>query len=430
MIAMLDHRTVPRSENEQVRRAISNAREAQTEWVKRSARERAKLIGTLRSLIAQHASDLARAAAEISVRPVAEKLVSEVLPLLEACRFLKKNAARVLRPKRFGKAGRPLWLRGHSFEVLRKPFGVVLIVGPGNYPLFIPIVQTLHALAAGNAVVLKPAESTSSLISLFLDLIVDASDVPAALVQLLPETPEAARDALRHGVDKAIFTGSSENGRDFLAELAKKNIPSVMELSGADAVFVREDADVELAAKAIAFGLRLNAGDTCMAPQTIFVHERVEALLDQELRNFGVTADNVIAVRDDAEALQFAALEQHGLGAAIFSRNENAARGMADRLTTGFVTINDLIVPTADPRFPFGGVRASGFGVTRGAEGLLEMTFPQAISRRQTRFLPHLDQPCAGDEKFFDAFIRTTHGGSWRIRLRAMRDLWKARKRS
>ena len=131
----------------------------------------------------------------------------------------------------------------------------ILIVGPANYPLFIPAVQMLHALAAGNAVVIKPAAghrpSRSRISSTMCSR---AAGIPRDLVQLLPETTDAAREAVRLGIDKAIFTGSSENGRDFLGHLAQHNTPSVMELSGADAVFVRADADVELAAKAIAFG--------------------------------------------------------------------------------------------------------------------------------------------------------------------------------
>jgi len=423
MIAMLDQRKRLQSDDEQVLSAIATARGAQAAWAERPTKARAKLIGSLRPLLARHGNDLAQAAASIGDRPVAEKLVSEVLPLLEACRFLEKDTARVLREKRFGAAGRPLWLHGTSFEVERKPFGVVLIVGPGNYPLFIPMVQALHALAAGNAVVIKPAESTSSLLSLFLDLVFAGSDIPSDLVQLLPETPEAAQAAARCGIDKAIFTGSTENGRAFLTELAKQNIPSVMELSGADAVFVREDADIQLAAKAIAFGSRLNAGNTCMAPHAVIVNQKVAVRLGEALRKLGVAPLGIIPASDDAQALEIAAFDEHGLGASIFSRDEKAARAFASRLATGFVTINDIIVPTADPRFPFGGVRGSGFGVTRGAEGLLEMTYPQAVAVRRGRFLPHLEPAQEGDEELFKAFIECVHRQGWRVRLQSLATL-------
>jgi acyl-CoA reductase-like NAD-dependent aldehyde dehydrogenase len=188
--------------------------------------ERTRRIGDIRPVLAERATEFARSAGSVSARPIAEKLVSEVLPLLEACRFLQKNAARILRSRRHGSRGRPLWLHGSSFEVHRKPFGVVLIVGAGNYPLFIPAVQIIHALVAGNAVVVKPAEGASAPMSMFIDQVLARAGVPDGLVQMLPESPEAAREASRAGIDKAIFTGSSQNGRRFLATWRSTTSPA------------------------------------------------------------------------------------------------------------------------------------------------------------------------------------------------------------
>lgn len=427
MIALMDERQMRAAEAEEVHEAIGHARRAQFSWAAKSVSERARLIGKTRPLLAENATAIAQLAADVSDRPVAEKIVSEVLPLLEACRFLQKNAARILRAKRHGASGRPLWLQGSTFKVQRKPFGVILIVGPGNYPLFIPAVQILHALAAGNSVVVKPAENASASISFFVDRILSRAGISAELVQLLPGSPEAAREAVRFaGIDKAIFTGSSQNGRDFLAHLAQQNMPSVMELSGADTVYVRVDADVQLAAKAIAFGSRLNGGNTCMAPHAIVVHEPVTEALTDALKNLGVAAGAIFRVRNDEEALEVASVDEHGLGAAIFSRDERAAKFFAQQLATGFVTINDIIVPTADPRLPFGGVRGSGFGVTRGAEGLLEMTYPQSIAVRRSRFLPHLNEPRAEDASLFAAFASLTHGRGFFPRFAALRFLINA----
>lgn len=426
MIAILDPQQILAQQHEEVHGAVAAARVAQTAWAERPIAERARIIGGLRPLIAEEAGPLAEITGVGGDRPAAEKLVSEVLPLLAACRFLEKKAARILRPQRFGRSGRPLWLHGHSFEVHRKPFGVVLIVGPANYPLFIPAVQMLHALAAGNAVLIKPAPDSTQPLAYLLEHVLSRAGMPSDLVQLLPETTEAARDAVRCGIDKAIFTGSSENGRDFLAHLARQNTPSVMELSGADAVFVRADADVDLAARAIAFGARLNGGNTCMAPHAIVVHIPAAPRLAQALATHGLTGVKLLAVRDDAQALKVASADQHGLGAAIFSRDETAARKFAKQLRTGFATINDIIVPTADPRFPFGGVRGSGFGTTRGAEGLLEMTYPHAVTTRRARFLPHLDAPQPDDEQLFAAFIHLAHGRGMRTRWAALRALLEA----
>ncbi|CAN5617035.1 hypothetical protein BH18VER2_BH18VER2_00600 [soil metagenome] len=404
---------------------IAAARFAQRRWATNSLRQRLAVIAQLRVAIADNATRLAQLAATPNERPVAEKLTSEVIPLLDACRFLERKAARILRPEKFGARGRPLWLRGHSFSVERRPFGVFLIVGPGNYPLFLAGVQLLQALVAGNAVLLKPAEGCSAPLQWLIDQLLERRLIDRDLVQILPEPPASAQEAVRAGVDKVFFTGSSENGRGFLALLAEQNTPGIFELSGADLVIVRQDADLERAAKAIAFGRRLNAGDTCMAPHSVLVHENARIGLTSRLQELGLGELEVRAFADDHAALVLARENSYGLGASIFSADEEAARILARQLPTGFVTINDLIAPTADPRFPFGGVRESGFGTTRGAEGLRESTYPHVIALRRGRALPHLEETKTGDEKLFSAYARLAYGRG-RERLQALRDFLRA----
>jgi hypothetical protein len=160
-----------------------------------------------------------------------------------------------------------------------------------------------------------------------------------------------------------------------------------------------------------------------MAPHSVVVHQAVADRFSEALRGLGLDTNLVMRVRDDDEALKIAAFDERGLGAAIFSRDETAARNFALRLGIGFATINDIIVPTADPRFPFGGVRGSGFGVTRGAEGLLEMTYAQPIAVRRSRFLPHLQLPDPNDAELFAAFAEVMHTRGFTKRLRALRRL-------
>src|SRR5690606_12302557 len=100
----------------------------------------------------------------------------------------------ILAPKRHGKRGRPFWLQGATFEVQRQPFGVVLVIGPGNYPLFLPAVQALQALVAGNAVLLKRAPRTRAVALAFVRLVGDTG-LDADLLTILPETVDAAHAA-------------------------------------------------------------------------------------------------------------------------------------------------------------------------------------------------------------------------------------------
>ncbi|MGB8166034.1 MAG: aldehyde dehydrogenase family protein, partial [Chthoniobacteraceae bacterium] len=341
-------------------------------------------------------------------------------PLADACRWLERRAARVLAPRREGRSGRPFWMQGVSFEVQRQPFGVVLVIGPGNYPLFLPAVHSLHALVAGNAVLLKPAPGTRAVALAFARLAYDAGIEPE-LFNILPESVEAGRAAMAGGVGKVIFTGSSENGRDVLATLAETNTPSIMELSGDDAVLVCADADLDLVVRALRFGAALNNGQTCIAPRRLIVVEAIAdelaARLASELKIERVSDETAAAAR--INAAEFA------LGASIFSRDETRARALAAQLQTGFVVVNDLIVPTADPRMPFGGVKASGFGTTRGEEGLLEMTFPHVVAIRRGRLHPHFDEPRPGGAHFFASYLRAVHGRT-RGRLAAVREFFGA----
>ena len=390
---------------------------AQSRWALTPLRERLRIICDLRHLIAENADALADVAAAVSDRPRAEKLVSEVLPLADACRWLEKNAARILAPRRAGKRGRPFWMQGVSFEVQRQPFGVVLVIGPRNYPLFLPAVHSLHALVAGNVVLLKPAPGTRAVALTFARLAIEAGLDPA-LLTILPDSVEAARNALAEGVGKVIFTGSSENGREVLATLAETNTPSVMELSGEDAVLVLADADLDLVARALRFGTRLNGGETCIAPRRLIVVESIADALHARAPLLPIER-----VRDEAAAMQRANAADFALGASVFSRDVANARALATQIKTGFVLINDLIVPTADPRMPFGGVKASGFGTTRGEEGLLEMTFPHVVALRRGHGHPHFDEPDPGDAHLFSAYIRAAHG---RRRFAAIREFLSA----
>jgi aldehyde dehydrogenase (NAD+) len=112
----------------------------------------------------------------------------------------------------------------------------------------------------------------------------------------------------------------------------------------------------------------------------------------------------------------------YALTAAIFGP-EKEARALASRLPVGTVLINDLIVATADPRISFGGRKGSGFGVTRGREGLLEMTVLKTIVAQHSRDLRAYCPTTADHEPFFAAYLEAVHGGSWRGRWHGLRRL-------
>ena len=183
---------------EGIRLLANAARRAQSVWAATPIATRLRALRRLRGRVAEHAPELAEASGRASVRNVAEALVAEVLPLADACRFLERRAELLLRPHRLGIGGRPAWLWGVRAEVRREPVGLVLIIGPSNYPLMLPGVQALQALAAGNAVLWKPGAGGGPAARALVELIASAGIDPA-LVGVLPESADAGARRSRGG---------------------------------------------------------------------------------------------------------------------------------------------------------------------------------------------------------------------------------------
>jgi acyl-CoA reductase-like NAD-dependent aldehyde dehydrogenase len=244
--------------------------------------------------------------------------------------------------------------------------------------------------------------------------------LPEGLLQLLPEPPAEVHAALEAGVDLVVFTGSTEAGRQVIAAATSRLIPAIVELSGEDPFIVREDADPDLAEQTLRFGRTLNGGDSCIAPRRIYAVGPQGATLQARFPDLAVQP-----VANDEAALREAGASSYALGACVISRDFAVAKRMAARLPAGVVIINDCLMPTADPRLPFGGRGSSGFGVTRGAEGLLALTrLKVIIQQRGAR--RHLQPAQPGDEQLFLAYLQATHAGGWRARFAGVRALWRA----
>tara|TARA_R110002096_G_scaffold273422_9_gene467295 strand:- start:31863 stop:33314 length:1452 start_codon:yes stop_codon:yes gene_type:complete len=458
--------------------AIAEARIAQKKWASQSVGDRAAKLRELRFLATESVEKLVEEIKRIRSVSEAEIVATEMLPFFAACQFLEANAARILRPRKLSGRGRPRWLGAARSRVERAPWGVVLILAPSNYPFFLGATQVIQAAVAGNTVLFKPAPNCSGPAQI-LGRWMEEAGFPPNLLQILPERVQAADEALKSGVDKVLLTGGSETGRSVLSACAPHLIPATMELSGMDAMIVRADADAGRVAKAVSFGLSVNRGKTCIAPRRIFVHRKIypkvleslterlkstafEAGLAGKLEtviksaieaNAKVISGNYIPaesrlpmllnavpsdsplwlgdhfaavaalqiVDSDEEALDLLGESGFALGVSIFSEDVAAADRLQRDIIAGVVTINDVIAPTADPRLPFGGRRTSGFGVTRGKEGLLEFTTPRVvIERRSNSWAPHLEAEHPTDHQLFLQFVRMGHSRKFSDRIRGL----------
>jgi delta 1-pyrroline-5-carboxylate dehydrogenase len=133
---------------------------------------------------------------------------------------------------------------------------------------------------------------------------------------------------------------------------------------------------------------------------------------------------SIVSVGSDDESLELASHCEFELGASIFSEDVAGALQMASRIRAGIVSVNDLIVPSADPRVPFGGRSKSGYGVTRGAEGLLELTRVKVVQVRHSNRVSHFGLHLP-ELELMSAFLRAVHGGSWRVRLEALVEVFR-----
>jgi len=468
---------------------LGSIRLVQKQWAEAPIEARIAVLKRFRHAVGENPRALAGVVQCVRVHSsIAEILSSEILPLLDACKFAERNAPGWLRPRRLKSKHRPFWLAGVDVELRREPFGIVLIIPPANYPLFLAGVQALQALVAGNAVVMKPAPGSSLVAHRFRELLLGAG-LDAALLTITDEDPECGHTAILSGVDKVVLTGSERAGRDVLKTASETITPVTCELSGCDAMVVLPGADLDLAANALRFALRLNASQTCMRPHRVFAHasvarelrtralERVQDLLiplsassSLNLRRIARTSREcganrlsgfiapdhsasphifedgdlsselwqtdvfapLLAIRSfstDEDLISHYDACSYALGASIFGPPAQAKR-LSDRLNAGFVIVNDVIVPTADPRFPFSGRKRSGFGVTRGIEGLLEFTRVKAVSVRNSGH-PHFDEQQSGDEDLFSGTISAVHALSWPKKLKGMITAYRAaRKRA
>ena len=158
--------------------------------------------------------------------------------------------------------------------------GVVAAITPWNSPIASEMQKVAPAIAAGNAVILKPAEATP-LMALELAQIFERAGLPAGLLSVLPGKGSVIGDALaRHPrVRKISFTGGTATGRHLAHVAAEKLIPTSLELGGKSPTIVLEDADIELAARGICYGIFSSAGQACIAGSRLFIHQQVYAPL-------------------------------------------------------------------------------------------------------------------------------------------------------
>jgi len=256
------------SESE-VRAGVARARSAQPAWAEVGVRNRIAVLREFQHKVQAKKQEIAEAITREAGKPVTEALTTEVLVVLDAARFLIDNAYRLLRDEMVPHGNLATKLK--KGRLVREPYGVVGIISPWNYPFSIPATETLAALVAGNAVVLKPSEFTS-LVALELESLLHAAGVPRDVFQVVVGDGPTGAALIHSDINKIVFTGSVATGKRIAAVAAERLLPVLLELGGKDPMLVLEAADVDVASSAAVWGAFVNAGQTCLSVERCYVH--------------------------------------------------------------------------------------------------------------------------------------------------------------
>jgi len=167
--------------------------------------------------------------------------------------------------------------------IMYEPYGTVLIIGPFNYPFQLLIEPLIGAIAAGNCAVLKPSESTPTVSALVKKMIEETFE--EKYVRVIEGEREVTKAFINLPFDYIFFTGSVPVGKIVMKAAAENLVPVTLELGGKSPVIVDKTANLEIAAKRILWGKLINAGQTCIAPDYIFVHKDVKENFIEKLKS-------------------------------------------------------------------------------------------------------------------------------------------------
>jgi len=254
-----------------VRDVVARARIAQRRWATLSWKERRARLLAFRRKLLKRSDDVAALLMRENGKPRFEALTHEIFPIADLTGYFAKRAQRILRDEEI-----PLHLFGplKRSHLRYEPRGVIGVISPWNFPFSIPMGDVIMALAARNAVVVKPSEWTPRIMLLARELLVEAGIDPD-LVAVVPGGGETGAALVEAGVDMMIFTGSVATGRKVGEACGRQLIPYVAELGGKDPALVLADADVEDAARLVVWGAFANSGQVCASVERVLVHESI-----------------------------------------------------------------------------------------------------------------------------------------------------------
>ena len=424
---------------ERLRKTFATGRTRDIEWRKRQLLQMAKLMEENEAAIADAlAQDLDRSPFEAFIADVATTAGEAKYAAKRVRRWTRRKYQLLEMPQLPGRG----WI---EYE----PYGTVLIIGAWNYPFYLTLGPAVGAIAAGNAVILKPSEIAAASAHLMAELVPKYLDSDA--IAVVEGDGSVSQELIAQGLDRVLFTGGTEIGRKVYEGAAPHLTPCTLELGGKSPVIVAADADVDVAAKRIAWMKLLNAGQTCVAPDYVLADAKIRDDLVNKIgaaitkftsdkpngmrivnqRQFdrisgylaggdgkvivggksdpaslriqpavvvepepdGPLMQNeifgpvlpVITVQSLDDAIRFVNSRPKPLSAYLFTKTRETRERVIKEVPAGGMLVNHLAFQVSTAKLPFGGVGASGMGAYHGRYGFEEFSHRKSVLTKPTR---------------------------------------------
>ena len=257
--------TIPVGTADDVTAAFARARTAQAQWARRPVKDRAAVIARFGELVARN-RDFLMDVAQAETGKARSAAQEEIVDMILNSRYYAREATKLLSPKRVQGL-----LPGFVKTVVNHhPKGVIGVISPWNYPMALSISDSIPALVAGNAVVVKPDSQTPYCTLANAELLYQAG-LPRDLFAVVPGPGSVVGTAIVEHCDYLMFTGSTATGRTLAEQCGRRLIGFSAELGGKNPMIVTKDADLDTAAKAATRACFSNAGQLCISIERIYV---------------------------------------------------------------------------------------------------------------------------------------------------------------
>lgn len=399
--------------------------------------ERLELLKKFEQGLLKHQENFVQALAADFQKPRFESLMSELFPIKEEIKIIRSELADWMQPQRV--SGSPFFPGSKSY-IRHEGKGLVLIIAPWNYPVALALVPLVGALAAGNCVCLKPSELTPNVSKALAAFCAEL--FPKDLVDVIEGGVEQSESLLKMPFDHIFFTGSTAVGKIVMRAAAEHLTPVTLELGGKSPVIIAPDADLDHAAERVVWGKSLNAGQTCVAPDFVYVQEsqiqdfkaKLESAraklqpdlsaqaqivsvrhadrlktMREEVKDTHRSNDNdprrvtltfpvdpdpkskmmqeeifgpimpLIPYKDLDEVFAKLKMQDRPLALYLFSKSRKTQERILNETYSGGVCVNETLLHLGNHHLPFGGSGASGLGNYHGIASLRTFSHQRSV---------------------------------------------------